>query len=568
MTLLYPFINKYAVIIERLLWFLILSSPIVFSIQCGDLTDAGFYATNYFFFFDDLKHGQTNSISFLTDLIGAIWFKLFPSLGVFGLKILYTLSYYGNVFLVFKILSKISTNKILILLGLFTAVFFSQRYVNYIFGRDECSWLFLVISAYFIFEAMQENKISYFFIAGIFCALASLSRFPALVFVFLLPMLLFYKHLYKNQSINSISWKRIFTEYLQFIIGFVLTIIIFIGVLNVFGYDKDFLQNYDILDTGKQSSYSLSSLFQSYILNLLSWLPHLIVVPCFMLLAGIVFEYTHPRFQLVFVIVFLFVTLIIRHFIYFELSYGSPVMYIMPSICFFPLLLSLIKKDRFAPYVLLFIFLAFSQVIGSNTGLFMKLGTGFVFLFPLTLFILTEYKTISIGTFKQHTRFLILSSVLVLFIFSFFCRFGFVYHVSRGLRSRFKTIYPINHPAMKVLLTDKNRARFIPLLTNEIKRTIRPNNTLFIFGHQPMFYYLTQKKPAVRKYWLVNKFVEPEELFANLNNQIIKTGRWPLMVDMRQNVMFEKGEVLLNEFLTKNHYNLLVDSPHYRIWHK
>ena len=87
---------------KRLLFFsffsFVIIYPLVFIWQCGDLTDTGFFALNYQNFFTDLKLGKVDSLTFLSNLIGALWFKLFPNLGIIGLKFLYVIFLYGIIY--------------------------------------------------------------------------------------------------------------------------------------------------------------------------------------------------------------------------------------------------------------------------------------------------------------------------------------------------------------------------------------------------------------------------------------------------------------------------------------
>lgn len=93
--------------------------PLLFIWQGIDLTDTGYHATNQHFFFEMLNDGTGNSMIFISNLIGAIWLKIFPYSGLFGLKILYLLFLYGIILLSYRILKQFCNEQNLIWMGLF-----------------------------------------------------------------------------------------------------------------------------------------------------------------------------------------------------------------------------------------------------------------------------------------------------------------------------------------------------------------------------------------------------------------------------------------------------------------
>ena len=70
-------------------------------------------------------------------------------------------------------------------------------------------------------------------------------------------------------------------------------------------------------------------------------------------------------------------------------------------------------------------------------------------------------------------------------------------------------------------LSSHEIAEEIEILTTLIKNNIKENNTLFIYGHKPIFYYLTECEPSVNKIWLANNVIQVDELFFELEESII-----------------------------------------------
>ena len=75
---------------------------------------------------------------------------------------------------------------------------------------------------------------------------------------------------------------------------------------------------------------------------------------------------------------------------------------------------------------------------------------------------------------------------------------------------------------MKGIYTTKKNAYHIKVLCGAIESNIREDNTLFIYGHQPMFYYLTEHQPTIKKFWLVNSVIQTDSLFFSIKENIKK----------------------------------------------
>ena len=209
-----------------------------------------------------------------------------------------------------------------------------------------------------------------------------------------------------------------------------------------------------------------------------------------------------------------------------------------------------------------------TQVAGTNTGLFLKLQFGFMVLIPLSFLILAEKKQFIFENIKITAKPILIVGTFFILIFSLYARFGWIYHVDSGLRCRLRCIYSIDHDKMRGIFTTKENALHIKQLCNSIERDMDDENTLFIYGHQPMFYYLTETYPPVDKFWLTNNFVQVDELFLSLRESIKQTGKYPLIVDTKQNIMGEYGQNRLREFLEEYGYDCIEENRSFDIWKK
>jgi hypothetical protein len=556
--------------IEKILFILILIFPILLLFQGGDLTDEGSNALTYQNFYYNLQNNVTFSYSILSDFIGATWLYFFPDLGILGLKFLYLIFYYLIITLIYLVLREVTKNKLLLLFGIFCGVLFSERFTHFGFDRDTASWFFLMLTSFFIIKGLNKRKDIYFFFSGLIYIFACFSRFPDIVFIALLPLVLVYNHNYRVFSFRQISIP--IKRFLLFIFGtttsLIITMILFkyLDIYDVFISNLDFIKK--SIDISNPSSHSLFNLLKRYFIEGLIFIPHLILIFSLIIIASLIFKYSNANkryyiFSLFAILVFCTAFIFYRGF-----HAGSNIKYLVSAFCLFPLLFSIREKDKFSTLVVLFSAISLTQLAGSNTGLFLKLNKGFMVLIPIAIFILYERKEVVFMNTKIYTKPVLNIGISIILFLSAYLRVGTIYHVDRGIGSRLRAVYPIEHEKMRGIFTTKMKAKHIKALTNSIKRNLENQNNLFIYGHQPMFYFLTETIPQVENYWLVDNIVQVEELFSSLEESIKLKQKYPMIVDTKQNVMGESGQLKLEEFLKKYNYSCIERKENYNIWKK
>jgi hypothetical protein len=556
---------------KKILFLIIFLYPVLFIFQGGDLTDVGFFAMSYQNFFPNLQLGETNSISILSDFIGALWLVLFPNSGILGLKILNLLFLYSVIGIIYSLLKDLTNNRLLLLFGIFCGIVFETRYFLG-FGRDTVSWFFLIFTSFFVIKGLNSNRNVFFYISGVLFVFASFSRFPNIVFLLLFPLILGYFHFYKCEAFSLRQIWLPLKQYLLFILGAFTSLAITFYVFKYFNIYDIFINNLDFIiksaDNSNASSYSFLRLLNSYFREGIIFFPHLISILSLILTTSLIYRYSkikQTNYPLLLFITLLFCASCI---VYLGFSYTSNIKYLVPAFCIYPLIMSLIKKDKFSVLVALFSVIALTQLAGTNTGLFLKLSKGFMVLIPLALLILLEKKKVVYQNIKIYTKpVLVIGTSFVLF-FSLYARIGWIYHVDEGLGCRLRAIYPVEHKKMAGILSTKENAIHIKQLSNAIEKNIDGSKNLFIYGHQPLFYYLTETTPPVKKFWLTNNYVQVDELFTSIEKSIKSTGKYPMIVDTKQKIMGEKGQIRLEQFLKEYGYIRGETTENFEIWIK
>ena len=119
---------------------------------------------------------------------------------------------------------------------------------------------------------------------------------------------------------------------------------------------------------------------------------------------------------------------------------------------------------------------------------------------------------------------------------------------------------------MKGIYAPSNMSQHVENVVFYLKKYSSRTKYLFIYGHQPAFYYLSGFKPAQQNIWMANNVTTPSEVFASLNHNILVNDFKPIVLDTKENIFGEKGQNMLDHFLCANEYLLVYDQPTFSIW--
>lgn len=140
-----------------------------------DLVDTGYYLYQY----DTPLSNYGVFSTYLATLIGAVWLKLFPALGMWGLNLLEVLIewiFYWVVYQTFK--SRFGKNTTLC--GITIAMLFISTYVN-IFNYHQLNMIFCGLLLCFMYLSLIQKKKFFIFFSGCCGALAILCRMPSIL---------------------------------------------------------------------------------------------------------------------------------------------------------------------------------------------------------------------------------------------------------------------------------------------------------------------------------------------------------------------------------------------------
>lgn len=535
--------------LQRFFTFLIYILPLIFIWQGGDLTDTGYNVTVYHFFFDRLNEGVTDSLIFLTQLTGGIWYRWLPFLGVPGIAILALIFYYANIFFSRKILLAVYPGHPLIPFFLLAGAIFSIRAFPFIFNYDLFSSFFFLCIIY-IFRK-NEHHFSHYFGAGLISLLLILTRFPNIFILLFFPVVLLILGFTRVIPLQPTAvLKRIIIYFSAVSIGF----LIFLMVLDFTHTDKIFFNNLiDIqtLGSSESSAYNLTYVINKYLQDLLYF---------FLYFAATTFFFTLILFlsrrieSNVFLSALFLSSLLIISLYPFVFNYNNSVKYVVPALILLALFFSRPKNRVVFPAVLLGIFMII-QIAGSNTGIFLKTGLLTLTALPLSfLHLFHQTSSIKKNISLVSTFYTILLSLIIYLVF--------IYGLTQTPDIRLKAIYPIQLDKYRGTFTTKSQALLVERITKDVNAVKNSGQKLFILGHMPMMYYLTDMAPAHKEFWLIgNNIGDLNKILKEISND----GELPLILNTHEGFM-KNDTIIIEDFLQNHYYRRVKDSDSYDIW--
>jgi hypothetical protein len=550
--------------------------PFLLIWQGGDLTDTGFHAIYSQNFFSDLNEGNLLYKTVLTYLVGHLWVQLFPELGIWGLRLLAALFIQGAVLLVFLTLKDLNPRRV-VLVGLLCAQVFALRFTSMVFSYDWVALFFLMLTAYCLWHGVRDASYRWLFASGLISGLAFLARLPSILLLGLVPLVIVHCEWARQGTLigKDVVWESV-KKYAVFSLGFLAlfsSIGLLIGNTDAWSLYFEKLLGFrsELSKVDPSATYSLSNLIETYLKDLQKFFPYLLGACAATAAFFIVSNATRRRATRYFLasLCMGFAFLLF----YGDFSYSNKVQYFVPALCVVTSVIAFRPHEtasrQYRSLVLIGWSIAFVGVAGTATGLFLKLYYGMVLLIPLLGVLLWNRNVENIWKLHVTWRPWLLINAAIIILIGGMLQFGWIYHVNSGLLSRLEAVYPIDHMLMRNIYTTAERAKHIEDVTRAIEIHIRPENSLFIYGHEPLFYYLSQQKPALFSFWMANaedRVARAGQIIGLLEQSIYQTSRYPLILVTNRMQLGKEGSVLLDRFLEKYNYQCVEDSGNFQVW--
>ncbi len=575
---------------------------IAFIFQGVDVGDSGSYANFYQLIFKSPDSVQYSFMFWLSGVFGALYMKLFPGLGIWGLRLLGVLVSTSTLLIAYQLLKKY-LNKGHLQLSLLILVLFINNNPKEFYYNNFSSLIYLLV-AWSLFTGLRDHKLLPLFFSGALVALNVFNRVPNILALGIMAGIIYYGYLYHT------GYKRQLKQCVAFIAGFLACTGLVLLVMHLMGHLKVYVNSLKIvfamgqktkLSDGTDADYGIANLLKllywqykfSFIAATLFFVFVLVFVPIFNYLKTkfpfIVTKHIFSRSLLLLLMLALIISGKIDNII---------MIYFFTGICLMSAAAIFItnKNKEISLLMFLGIFIAVVHPMGSSTGIHTVIIYSLWLAFPIALEYLLTISSVRIdlnlsAKFADFNSKLVLSDVQLTEIKKtgcgiviFACLFQSFFYPYFDRHNRLDMHYPIHNKYMGGIFTTKERASALNELLQESAKYVKPDDYVLAYDNIPLYHYLTETKPYLRNSW--PWLYQPDVFKAQLEKseteikplpvvifQIIRTngsvgGRWPdyslKETTLNWNLSKTRNEIL-NDFLSAHHYREVWSNQAFKI---
>ncbi|WAI01187.1 hypothetical protein [Methanogenium organophilum] len=561
---------------------------VLLNIQGFDVTDFGYHFTNQY----SLQNYPIDTIYFsplylLSDIAGGLWLSLIGFPSVLWAKIGGALLYATCACIVYSILVKYFDKIMVFCVVLISTLFLTMGnscYIHYFTFPA-----FLILGELWIFNVLllsnpESNKYKIFgFLLGFLLIPIILSRIT-LVLILLIPIAFSIFLILKKENLDE--YKRLV---FYAIIGVFSSLIIFTCVYVYLGIFTSSMVN--ILSIFSESasgnvtnfseSHTMASLIYSYLIDYNTILIRTGIIVFGLFFISYIKEKTGNLFASI-LLLFIPLTGILFIFISdnpFDFFSTNILKVTIGLILLLTTLFFFVDKGKNRNLSLLLIAGAIIMIIspiGSDTGVVKSLY-GFWFILPLSLLcayqIRTSIKYPRISSILSMTPVILIALLIVAIFFQ-------SVNIYRDDPNRMNLNEGFSHPSLFGIYSTDKRVKVVDELLIAIEDNSQNGDELLMVNAIPMFYYLTETKPALGNPWL---FLEPIEMIKLEQKKLENERRYPkLLVISKVNTLYrywpedspitvqnpyvEKTQYIKSTYINDLNYSLLWENEAFEIY--
>lgn len=461
---------------------LIITLLLLFLYQCLNLfwgfevLDSGFHLIAFQNIFDAPNSVTYNFIYYLTNIIGGIFLRVFPEMGIFHFRVVGSIIVLLSVTAIFYTLRK----EIPVIHLCIGSVLVVLCYVKmpYSLNNGIISCFLYVIGLLLLYKGVIRSSITLILSSGIIVGINIFTRVPNILGVGLLLIILFHRKL-SNKS-DSFDWVETvcFVMGIGVGIGIIILLMIELDHLDIF---IDSIRNLLSIGSNSKGSHSFLTLILAQLNFCMTNIVSILVFYSLFQIHKIVSK-KNKLFLYLFsaiVVVWLF-----NYVYYIDSSYR-----ILWGMCAVGCLMCIFKlRGELRLFSIIALFMLFVEIMGSDFA--------------------TNHGSLPALLAAPVASMMIINRKRVLYLVVFVLAVMF-YAVRRGNYADDGPIYgkmaSINCPQAKFILTTDEKAEAINSTMKGIESFVQPGDTLMCFPAAPIMNYLTNTYPAGGTCWVGSK---------------------------------------------------------------
>ena len=578
---------------EKLFFAFIILVQFLFIFQGLDFTESGFDADFYSRIFSDPSSVQYNFIYWLTGIFGGIWLKLFPGMGLIGLRIAGILFTTCTFWITYDLLKKyLHTGPLRI--SFFLIILFLTTTVKELNFYDLTAFFF-ICTVWFLFSGLTREKPFLIFIAGIFISLNTFSHLSNILGFSLLLAIFFYGYLNRNPT------RQVLVQTLLCLTGFIFMSLVLLVIMGAIHHDGIFLNSL------KMNARGLLNLKNPG--NFLSFLKRYF------------FQFGQALAIAIVTIVVLWSCSAAWRRIKTDLprsiSFLPTLKYVLLILLGLFCILHTIADPGFGVYLFLF-YAGISLITGfliitgrqpknlrilAAIGCLMLLGIPAAspmilisagkyavwIIVPITVDFLLNIRALSsrvvVSENVRHSYEQVIDvghmaglRQIIVYLTLFFILCVTYFYPYQDNADRLKLKYPVNNSHAQGIYTTEKRARVVNELLTQSALYVKPNDYVLAVDEIPMYYYLTGTRPYMHNSWvgLYDDDVFRDELYKSAR----ETGIYPVVIIQKgstigtnwpenasRNYVLRANEMAcLHDFLKTYQYNQVWENDFFKMY--
>jgi len=477
---------------------LLLIYPLLWIWQGLDLTDTGFWLSNYSLIFTHPESVSSGFLCYLSEILGGAWLLLWGDSGLIAARFGYVFVLYLTMAAAFYAL-KDEFRPVHLLFSLCLAIVFIIRQDLMIIGYNNLSALFYTLTGALLYKGVKEKRSMLLFVAGGTAVLNIFIRFPNLLglLLFLAPLLA----CPKKERKAAIKHLRLSLCGGLAAFGLVFVFMGAFGHLHI--YLKELAGLTDFLQQ-EGAQHSGASLFSMFIKDHRSTFNHGIFICAIYALAAALFlplrKYQNNLVVKIAAIVpGIAAGVCVFWYAAWIESLAAPVLapgrWTYTGVLYLLLIAAWLGWGRQDPGKRLLIFISLAILVlaplGSGNGIKNSVF-GMWLAFPLAACYIVEKSAWNPATAALFT---------IVLIFGVTSVWSYTY---RDSKNRLEMVYSVNHPKLKGIRTTQERAAAVEALLKRLPAYVDPGDQLLAVESIPLLHFLTETRPVLKSAWPLN----------------------------------------------------------------
>lgn len=491
------FVTKHQIINqENIPYLLSFIYPLLLIWQGLDVTDTGFFLSNYQLFFED---NQLHSIYivWLTNVIGGIWWNWFGNLGVIGFKLLWVFMIWICFYLTYRLFKPYTTKHVLGWVLFITLLVATNRNAIF-FNYNTITSLLYIAGAWTLMEGIRQDSRHFLMISGFLLGISVFARLPNLLGIGLAAIIVIHGIL-TNRSFQTMR-----NDLLVFSLGVVISVSVVFIAMEWLNHRQLFIaQVQQLFSLTKMENYHHST---GYLLslflkdNIAAGISGIAAMSGIIGISIVAQKLFKPKSWLWWLSIF---GLAVIAAIAFILWHGFW-RWMVPGIIYLILIgyiFGFIKQSieyRILALIALGVF--FLVQAGSNNSIYNTIYAMWIAL-PIVLLFFIQQTTITIGHWKWSSESFYYAKVLILVAFFLSAIAQSVSYTYRDSQNRLEMTATVEHPLLTGILTTNDRAQVMQELLDELPKYLKPGDVLLAYEGIPLIYFLTQTHPYLYDSW-------------------------------------------------------------------